>query len=273
MKRIAVLVIAATGQPVYKHYIETYWTKFIEYTNQHKPNIDVYLLFQKGTDVSEFEYLNENIIVDENTEFYGFFGPDDGAGAIPGILSKTLYAFEQLQDDYDVFFRTNLSSMLHTTNFENLVESKNPVIYSGGAVWTDFLRKNLVHNGRVGKGNRLRSLKELDSYPGNTFISGSAYFISAAEAKQLIAEKSRLRYDLADDVAVGLMMAEHEYLLEFTLRLLPTESIGAILDKLNNSYYCHIRLEHFPPEKAQQIWQHLYADKFWDGVLAASGDS
>jgi hypothetical protein len=37
MKRIAILVIAATTQPVYVHYISTYWTELIRHV---KPKFD-----------------------------------------------------------------------------------------------------------------------------------------------------------------------------------------------------------------------------------------
>ena len=263
MKRTAILVIAATNSPLYVHYIETYWAQLIRHTNINSPNIDIYLLFEDSNDALGFEYLSDNIIIDENTELNGFFQSKNTHVYIPGILSKTVYAYELLQGEYDVFFRTNLSSMIHLKNFECFIESKNHIIYSGGSVWADALRANLVANGRVGKDQKLKSLAELDSYKGDTFVSGSGYFLSAPEVKQLIAGKKDIRYDLHDDVAIGLMMENYEYLAGFTLTLQPDEDITKMLAKLKSKNYCHVRLEHFPVDKARRLWGELSRIQFW----------
>ena len=48
MKRIAILVIAATNQPVYRHYIASYWTELIRHVAANVPHIDVYMLTEHG---------------------------------------------------------------------------------------------------------------------------------------------------------------------------------------------------------------------------------
>lgn len=262
MKRTAILVIAAQNHPVYVHYLHTYWTELINFTNKHTPNIDVFLLFQKNEDLTSLPAPRQNIIIDENTDFNGFFEENKGHLAIPGILSKTIYAFEALQHEYDVFFRTNLSSMIHLPNFEHFIQTKARIIYSGSATWDDALRRDLVIKGKIGPDKRIKMIEELDSYPGNTFISGAAFFINKMEVQDLISVKHKIRYDLVDDVSIGLMMREHEYLPRFSIKISKQEPLDAMLAKIAKQDYCHIRLEHFPVETAGQLWGKLSNHQF-----------
>lgn len=94
MRKIVILVIAATNQTVYIHYIKTYWTEIIKYTNAKTPNVDVFLLFEPDTNVSMFHDIKKNIIVDETPDFSQLCHPRFHSSSIPGILSKTVYALE-----------------------------------------------------------------------------------------------------------------------------------------------------------------------------------
>ena len=95
------------------------------------------------------------------------------------------------------------------STFDRFVQSSTEIAYSGGLVWNDSLRASLVANGRIGPGRSVTDVSELDGYPGNSFISGSGYLLSAGEAKSLVERRDQLRYDLPDDVAVGLMFEQH----------------------------------------------------------------
>jgi len=248
-KKIAILVIAAQNQAVYRHYLRAYWSDMIKYTNEEKPNIDVFLLFEKGSDISLFSHLGENIIMDENIDFNGFFTSNRGHKVIPGILSKTIFAFELLKDKYDVFFRTNLSSMVHTQNLEKLVSTKEKIIYSGSGIWNDALRSDLILRGRVGANKSIKNIGELDEYPGNT--------------SNLVKNKKKIRYDIIDDVSIGLMLEKHEYLPNFTLKLLKSNSIDQMVEMLERENFCHVRLQHFPVDIAQELWQKIKSRPFW----------
>lgn len=263
MKKIAILVIAAQNQPVYQHYLRAFWTHYINHTNEHQPQIDVFLLLQKDSDLKPYYHLSDNVIIDETSDFNGFFDADKGHRVIPGILSKTIYALELLQDKYDLFFRTNLSSMIHTKNFLNLIRSKDRIIYSGQYIWTDALRNDLVVRGRVGPDKSIKTIQELVNYPGNSFISGCAYFLSQIEVKYLITNKHLIRYDIIDDVSIGLMMKEHEYIPNFTLKLLKEYKIDDMILKLKKENYCHVRLQHFPSDVASLLWERLLEYQFW----------
>ncbi len=263
IKKIAILVIAAQNQAVYRHYLRAYWSDMIKYTNEKKPNIDVFLLFEKGSDISLFSHLSENIIMDENIDFNGFFSSNGGHKVIPGILSKTIFAFEFLKDKYDVFFRTNLSSMVHTQNLEKLVSTKEEIIYSGSGIWNDALRSDLIHRGKIGANKSIKKIGELDEYPGNTFISGSAYLLGNEEVSYLVKNKKKIRYDIIDDVSIGLMMKKHEYLPNFTLKLLKSNRIDQMVEMLGRENFCHVRLQHFPVDIAQELWQKIKSRPFW----------
>ena len=262
-RRLAILVIAASNQKVYVHYIHTYWTSVIEYTIKHKPNIDVFLLFERGKDVTPYQHLKDHIIMDENQDFNGYFEPERGGRAVPGVLSKTVFALELLQDKYDVILRTNLSSMFHLPRLEQLIQEKERVIYSGGAVWTDALRSDLQFRNRIGEDKSIKSLDELKDYPGNTFISGAGFLLGREDVRRLIENKKKLRYDIIDDVSIGLMMPEHESLRHFTLKLVPTESISSMMEKLNTANYIHVRLQHFPVEIAESLWERIESCEIW----------
>ncbi len=263
MTRVAILVIAALDQPVYRHYIQSYWTEVIRHTNEHMPGIDVFLLLEKGTDHTPFAAVADNIIEDDFGDLDQLVERRFRRAGVPGILSKTIYGFEQLAGDYDLFFRTNLSSLIKLPAFEAFIRSRPDLGYSGAWVWDDALRSDLLHYGRVGPDQSITDLSELDRYPGNTFISGAGFFVNAAEAATLVERRRELRYDIPDAVAVGLMFARHEQLAQFALAVQPSEPVDAMLHRIRVTSASHIRFERFPVERAQQVWEAQLDDPVW----------
>ena len=265
MKRIAVLAIAATTQPVYVHYINHYWSDLIAYTNAHTPHIRVFLLFEHDVDLRAYEHLRGNIIQDTAVDPDRLCDREFHTSQIPGMLSKTVHAFERLQDQFDVFFRTNLSSLIRLPHFDDFVQTKDPIIYSGAAVWADTLREDLVAHDRIGPDKSIKSLSELDGYEGNTFISGSAFFLNASEVQTLVRNKHRLRYDIVDDVSIGLMLSAHELLPYFSLTVPAHLSIPEIRHRIRDTTASHVRLENFPLAHAQALGTHLRQGELWRG--------
>jgi len=263
MKSIAILVIAATNQPVYIHYIKTYWTELIRHLGAARPHIDVFLLFENAVDIGPFDDLRAHIIQDPRSDLDALCSPEFQRADIPGVLSKTIHALEVLQGRYDVFFRTNLSSIIRVPYFDRFVQDRPDIAYAGGSVWSDALRADLTVKGKIGPQQSIRSLSELDSFPGNSFASGSGYFLGAAEAASLVQRKSRVRYDIVDDVSVGLMFPCCEYLPGFGLTVSPAESIAEIKNRIRDSGASHIRLEHFPLDKAQRLWKNIQHGQLW----------
>ncbi len=263
MKRIAILVIAAVNQPVYVHYINSYWAKVIEYTNANKLNTDIFLLFEHDTDISEFKNLEENIIQDRNSDYSQLCDIQYHTINIPGILSKTIFALDSILNEYDVFFRTNLSSIIKISDFERFVQNRNNICYSGTYVWVNALRQNLMHYNNIGASESIKSLAELDGYDSNTFISGCGYFLNSLEAKSLVDRNDEIRYDLPDDVSVGLMLPKHELLPEFSLTVSRTGNEYEIMSAIRQTDASHIRLDHFPLSKAEALWNLLEHDEIW----------
>ena len=263
MKRIAILAIASTNQPLYVHYIKSHWTELIRHVQAAKPHIDVFLLFEHGAVLDEFSYLADNIIEDRNCEPEALCSPEFHSFGIPEILSKTMYAFELLQGQYDVYFRTNLSSLIRVPYFDQFVQGRSDICYSGSFVWTDALRADLEFHDRIGPDKSIKSLAELDAYPGNTFISGSGFFLNAEEVKSLVQRKKQVRYDIIDDVSVGLMISEHELLRDFSIVVSPRDSIAEIKSQIRKSNAAHVRLQHFPLEKAQNLWKQIESGQLW----------
>ena len=263
MKKIAILVIAAVNQPLYKHYIRTYWTDLISHLKAERSHIDVFLLFEKGTEIDEFRDVKDNIIEDVNDDLNLLCDPKYGSIIIPGVLSKTIYALELLHDKYDVFFRTNLSSMIKVSAFDGYVQSKKSICYSGTWVWTDSLRKDLLYHNKIGPNMSIKALSELDSYEGNTFVSGSGYFLNSKEAESLVRRKETIRYDIVDDVSIGLMFAKHEQLPDFSTCITPDKSVDQIMHIIRKTKASHIRLQHFPLDLAEALWHQLSNDRVW----------
>ena len=263
MKRIAILAIAATNQPVYRHYIASYWTELIRHTATHVPHIDVYLLNEHGRSTTQFAHLTDHLIEDPDPDVARLAPAQFRTVNVPGILSKTIHAFELLADRYDVFFRTNLSSMVMLSAFDRFVQSSIDVCYSGQFVWRDSLRSDLVAHGMVGPGRHVSDLAELDGYPGDTFVSGSGYLLSAEEARSLVARRHQLRFDLPDDVAVGLMFERARQLDGFAEILVPGLPVSEMIERIKGTSAAHIRLQHFPVERAMALWRYVDRERLW----------
>jgi len=263
MKKVAILVIGATHHPLYVHYVRNYWSSLIAYTNARISHIDIFLLFEHRTDLSEYQYLWDNIIQDPNPDLSLLCSRRYHNNVIPGILSKTIYAFELLQDKYDIFFRTNLSSVIKLSALDNFVQNKETICYSGGFVWRDLLRQNLVDRNWVGPEKSIKALSELDGYVGNTFFSGCGYLVSAREIASLVAQKGKIRYDIVDDVSVGLMFSEYEVLRNFSMLVKPDIPVQDMITRIEKSKAPHVRLQHFPVQVAEEFWSEFIVSDAW----------
>ena len=262
-RRTAVLVIAADHQPVYRHYIKSYWTDLIQHTNAECPDLDVFLLIESGMSREAFAHLGDNVIQDPDTNYRALVPQRHRRPGVPGILSKTVHALDVLGGDYDAFFRTNLSSMINVTPFQQFVHNKDEIGYSGAWVWDDALRSDLVAQNWVGAGRIIEDLSELDRHLGNTFVSGSGFFLNPAEAASLVERRREIRWDIADDVSVGLMFDRHERLADFSLILSPSIATDEMMSRLRATSASHIRLQHFPVETAEALWREIQRDPFW----------
>ena len=258
---MAILIIASTRSPVYVHYIETYWARVIRRTNVDHPHVGVFLLFEHDVELDRFSHLANNVIQDPTADYDRFCPTEHQMPGTPGILLKTVYALELLQNRYDVFFRTNLSSMLKLSAFDRFVQAKDDLRYSSPSVGT--LRKQLVQEGLVGPKRRIRSLDELDGYEGNSFGTGAGYFLSRAEAKSLVERKEHLRFDLVDDISVGLMFPLCECLPGFTKVVRANQETSDLKAEILKSQSIHFKLASFSPEQAGALWDEIGEHEVW----------
>jgi len=162
---LIMLVIAnQTNDNCYNDFINEYWCKFIKYVNHNTPNLKIFLIF--GEKPIDINIDDSNILVTNTKECL-----------IPGILHKTIYAFEYCNNTYNYkhILRTNLSSFF-------------------------ILDKLLEMN---------CNLSDKDVYAGLEFkwgIGGSGIWLSNDVITYIVLNKDKLNYNKIDDVAIGMLL-------------------------------------------------------------------
>jgi hypothetical protein len=158
---------------------------------------------------------------------------------IPGILSKTVEAisffFLHRKEVYDYVWRTNLSSVLDVNGLLSFV---NKIDVDKG-----------VYGGCIGKEPSTNIL----------FASGAGFLMSRDVALNLVENKSQLRYDLIDDVAIGALLEPRFGILRIDRCWVQTggEDIKNLV--LNEGIF-HFRCESY---------QHLRTAEFMEFVSAS----
>jgi hypothetical protein len=169
--RILVLVIASHNKPEYLQ-MEQLWLL-------RKPHIncDVWLVHSKPVSEWVGDIVNDSWIDPENIEVdlgrQTIYVKQDEC-LIPGILAKTVKALEWASNHYDYVWRTNLSSVL---DFDGLYQ------YCLN-----------IYGGYIG------------NYGDGKFASGAGFLMSRDVVEYLMENQSLLRWDLIDDVAIGLLL-------------------------------------------------------------------
>jgi hypothetical protein len=121
---------------------------------------------------------------------------------VPGILQKTVRAFEYFQDDidqYDYIIRSNITSII---NFYNLTENlereslDSPINYGSTSIyelqWTD--PKSGIHD---------------KTYFGTRYASGTNIILSVPSVHSIVRNQDKIDYSVVDDVAIGLFVKKH----------------------------------------------------------------
>jgi hypothetical protein len=114
---------------------------------------------------------------------------------VPGILDKTIKAFEYIKDyDYDYLVRSNISTIINFKLLDDGLTIK-PVEYSGGEIhnlqWLD------EKGGIIDKTNW-----------GLIFVNGTSIIFSKKIINKLLQNKEKINYKLIDDVSIGLFMRD-----------------------------------------------------------------
>jgi hypothetical protein len=155
----------------------------IQRTYIHKfNNVNAYFVTYRETNVNEVEIEDDFVYV-------------KGAESYLGILKKTIDALEyifKLNDTFDYVIRTNVSTILNI-----------PKIYE----YCELLPKENVYTSCT-----MRKLNWLDPRGGITeeklfgtmYATGSRIIMSNDVVKNILKNKEILRYDIVDDVSIGI---------------------------------------------------------------------
>ena len=182
------------------------------YTNTNSPNIRILnlVLFSHSEEYDAMYKLTSPYYKKHNidTLYYTFSNTNDivddilyikgSESKIPGILDKTIKAFEYIQpnlDDYDYVVRSNISTII---NFDLLKEQlmNKPIDYGGGIMWD--LQWLHPEGGVIDK-----------THWNKKFASGTSIILSSKLVKRILENKQHIQYDLIDDVAIGVLI--HDY--------------------------------------------------------------
>jgi len=168
------LVVIASRSKLYDQMIQTYWVPFIDYTKQHYENINIYLVFGSDANLDGLDcltHLKDNIIISDK--------PDS---LIPGVLDKTLYAFEYLKgSDYDFILRTNMSSFVMIDKLIEYVNTINSTDIYGGYLHIDA---------------------------SHTYVVGWNICMSRDVVSYTLNNREQLRMDISDDIALGKLLCK-----------------------------------------------------------------
>ena len=203
--------------------------------NEMKNIIIKYLEIRK---IKYFFYYYDNNITEEYIIENNILKIKGQETFLPGILEKTIKAFEIVTKDlnihYDYLLRTNISTIVDIEKLENYLNLNN-VEYAGGHTWElNWLdpKSGIIDN----------------RYFGLNFISGTAIIISYDNIKLLINNKNELNRELIDDVSIGLFFQKNNIKLtnigNFTFEFSNDESIIFYRNRRNSrmSDICYMKL-------------------------------
>lgn len=190
-----------------------------KYYSKHSTVKTIYYRFDENI-INDYE-LKHDILIIKGKETY-----------IPGILDKTVKAFEYIKNhyDFDYVIRSNISTII---DFDLLTDylQRTPIQYGGGL-------KNIFINEK--KDPDLENL---------IYSSGTSIILSKSVLKEFLNKKTYLHYDLIDDVSIGLLMRDHlsyvqqHYIPENKFIFIPdfNGNRSKIIDAIKNKSYIFYR--------------------------------
>jgi len=164
-----------------------------------KESSELYYKQFKNVQTIYYQYSN-NIEKDYELIDNILFIKGEKESYVPGVLDKTIKAFEYVNTNdilnkYDYLIRSNISTII---NFDLLVNEliKTPInFYGGGSAM------NLQWNG----GGIIDN-----TWYGTIFATGTSIILHPDAVKFIIDNKKLLRYDIVDDVSLGIFFREHK---------------------------------------------------------------
>lgn len=158
-QKLIILIICSNNLNIYEKFIHMW----LQYMNSHE-HIKSFFIFGDGVDGSPVEEEN-NVIRFPIKETY-----------IPGILQKTIAAFQYIDEnyEYDYILRTNLSSFIILDRLYQYVQNNEHIMYGGVS--------------------------------GGEFISGSGILMSKECNKMVLKNRNDINEFVIDDVAIGRLL-------------------------------------------------------------------
>ncbi len=195
LPRIIILVIASRTETIHEQLLTSYWVPFIRYVVPRYKMVKVRLVFGARTPISDLGDIRDSIILGGSPDSY-----------IPGILKKTIDAFAVLlKEPFDFIVRTNLSSFFILENLvRRLSRFRRTKLYNGIRIpplTRDHLVEGLSFSGQ-------KSSEELRRLGKDALhcLSGACIIFSKDVIAALVLNRRRLRYDIIDDVAIGMFL-------------------------------------------------------------------
>jgi len=160
---------------------DKYYNQMYNITSKYyKKFTNVKTIYYKFYDKTE---LIDNILTIKGYESY-----------IPGILDKTIKAFDYIKDyEFDYIVRSNISTII---NFELLINNlNNNIDYAGGVnlYINDSYRD--IYNGIID-----------DRYKNTYYGSGTSIILSKKIFTHILTNKQYIDYNVIDDVSIGFLI-------------------------------------------------------------------
>lgn len=126
------IVVICNNSELYDNIILNYWTYFIKYISENnlKNQIQIYLLFGKGSNTEKYKHIQKNIIVVPCRENFN------------NILKKTILGIEYVNTiyNYKYLIRSNITSFWIIDNLLKLIQILPPSkVYAGPNNWDKFI--------------------------------------------------------------------------------------------------------------------------------------
>ena len=184
---------------IHQHYIHTF------------EEVDSFFVVLRENQVNLVEQENDIIYV-------------KGKEHLLNILYKTITALEYLlqKNNYDFVIRSNISTIIHIPNLlQYLHRIPNKNIYTSSHF---FNLQSLNHKGGIHN----------SSLFGTNFARGISIILSTDTARYLIHHKNKLRYDIVDDVSIGLFFKKFPNLIRYGKQYLSKELTTNSVNKYTN---------------------------------------
>lgn len=209
MKILVLIMSHYTENPVFINHKEI-WEKIIIISKNKKLPIDFLFLFSDENLNTDFA-IKKNELISNCVENYW-----------DSLLIKSMNGFEYfLKSDYDLVFKTNLSTIL---NLDNFYHTCNMISTS---------KRKFIYDGFVGV------------YDGYKFSSGAGMLLNKNSVELILQHKNEISEKWTDDIFFGFILNKKHNIEPFYGNLLRYDIINQnqIIDKSLVKNVTHIRIK------------------------------